>query len=95
VRIVAAAIRLKGVVFTGPHHATIISDIVRMGFAERVGEGSEQGFVGDDNQFYDRETSLVIAKEAGQIIFPLHSPTTELFSEMMWRVPSHWLPVQG
>jgi hypothetical protein len=90
-KIVAAAIRMQGINFTGPHHATIISDMVRTGFVSRVGDGSEQGFLASDNQFYGREEARKIAEAAGQIKFPLSYGPSDLYSEELWHVPNHWL----
>ncbi len=88
-RIMAAAIRQDGVVYTGPHHHQIIRYMIALGL-KRVWR--EQGFITSEGRYVDRTEALRLAKAAGQ------PPTPEwlvyanadgglLFSEMLWSVP--------
>lgn len=89
-KIAAAAIRMNStVVFTGPHHHIIIHDIVQMGYAKNVGSNGEQGFLTSTNEFVNREEAGKIAIAAGQISSLKYSKT-DLYSEELWQVKSHW-----
>lgn len=80
-RIEAAAIRFRGLVFTGLRHHECFAKAL-----ESLGErpiGCEQGFVTDRGVFLDRKEALVVAQEAGQIRHK-HPPLYKLMSEDMW-----------
>lgn len=83
-RITAAAIRLDGVVYTGPHHHWIIYYLVRT--LNRKPIVGEQGFMTSLNRYVDREEGAKIAIAAGQIT-ELKYNKSELFSEELWVVP--------
>ena len=85
-RIIAAAIRKRGVVFTGVRHGHIIRDMVMVGFLMEMGSerdrvyDKEQGFIDQYGKYYQRDEARVVALQAGQIR-PGH-PT--LYSEDLW-----------
>lgn len=81
-RIVAAAIRWNGVVYTGPHHHNIIHQTAFTTGKKPV--CGEQGFIADNGQFLDRVEARKVAASAGQIVQPLPHATDELFSEELW-----------
>jgi len=80
-RIVAAAIREGGIVFTGPHHHQIIRYVVPL-LGIRTSKG-EQGFITDTNRFVSRAEAARIAFAAGQ----RDEDAGSLFSEQLWEVP--------
>lgn len=82
-RIVAAAIRRDGVIFTGPHHHQIFRYMVPMLGVKRI--TGEQGFVASRNRFVGREEGARIAFASGQI----KEEQDTLFSESLWSV-SDW-----
>lgn len=81
-RIVAAAIRWKGIVFTGVRHAHIRRQITDLGL---VGHGEYldfdcEGFIDTSGVFLTRVQARPIAERAGQT-----PPSTDLLvSEDMW-----------
>lgn len=78
--IVAAAIKHKGIVFTGKRHCKIIKYLVELGYETPI-PNNEQGFIDDTGDFYDRHDSKMIAKYHNQI------PRTQkriLMSEDLW-----------
>jgi len=80
-RIVAAAIRRKGVVFTGAHHHQIIRYMaVTLGLKTVTGE---QGFVTSAGHFVSRATAARIALASGQ----RDEDAGSLFSEQLWSLP--------
>lgn len=90
-RIVAAAIRREGVVFTGAHHHQIIRyACVTLGIPTMAGE---QGFMTSRGEFVSREEAANIACRVGQITHEQHKqfPLDHLFSEQLWTLPD-WRP---
>ena len=85
-KIVAAAIKQNGVIYTGQRHHLIIRDIVHMAKIRPV--TGEQGFVASDGLFYNRVKSRKIAVKANQIVDPLPHNPDELFSEELWEIRS-------
>lgn len=83
-RIIAAAIKKRGIVFTGVRHGHIIRDMVAVGFlkdqTKDYVEQSEQGFIDEQGIYHDREESRRLAIFAGQI--NKHHGT--LYSEDLW-----------
>lgn len=76
-KIIAAAIRERGSIFTGRRHHEIIRAIVDGRGREEGPVYGEQGFLVDDGRFVGRNEAAKIAHEAGQILEPKES----LFSE--------------
>ena len=89
-RIVAAANRKDGCVFTGAHHHLILWQMSCCG----VGKGGEQGFLASDGRFVDRREARIIAQAANQIIKPLKHQPEELFSEELWNF-KRWCEDRG
>ncbi len=83
-RIVIAAIRCDGIVFTGLRHGHIIRDMVECGFLDKIEEGpartKDQGFVDSNGIYLTREAARVYAIKAGQVP-PNHGT---LYSEDLW-----------
>lgn len=84
-RIVAAAIRYKGVTYTGVRHGYIIEQLVKVGQLKVMGKDKvtdkEQGFITSDDIFVDRETAKVLAIQSGQISEDFKGT---LYSEDLW-----------
>ena len=78
-QIAAAAIRINGTVFTGPHHHQIFRYLRAMKHSDPV---SEQGFITNTNRFVNRFEAGKIAFEAKQMTYL----TECLFSEDLWSV---------
>ncbi len=78
--IVAAAIRYKGVTFTGFRHADIIKDLIRLPFNYDK-TLSEQGFIDHKNNYYCRSEAKRMVIECGQEYNPISSTLT---SEDLW-----------
>jgi len=78
--IVASAIRYKGVIFTGVRHCEIIQDIKRLipNYEKKL---SEQGFIDDRNNYYDRGRAKKVVMDCGQKYNPI---STTLTSEDLW-----------
>lgn len=64
-RIVASAIRLNGVVYTGHRHHNIIRYLAELGFSTPI--GGEQGFIDDHGNFLSRNEAGDLALASGQI----------------------------
>jgi hypothetical protein len=64
-RIVASAIRLNGVTFTGFRHHTIIGYLADCGFPTPI--GGEEGFIDDTGRFLSRKDAADLALRVGQI----------------------------
>ena len=82
--IVAAAIRLNGVVWASPapaRHHDVIRHVVGPTLA-RVPGWAEQGFIDSRRGFVSRAEARAIAIDQGQVISPAHP--LELFSEDLW-----------
>lgn len=83
-KIVAAAVKKYGVVFTGVRHGHIIRDMVAVGFLTDVKNdyvfAKEQGFVDSHNNYLSREQAWHVAVDAGQI----DSGHGVLYSEDLW-----------
>ena len=84
-RIVAAAIREDGVVYTAPHHHQAIHYVALLTGKQCRGQ---QGFVTSANRFVGRIEAAEIAHAAGQITA---DPAEALFSEMLWQVTDYQL----
>lgn len=92
-RVVAAAIRENGIVYTVPrpgrHHTVMMHMRDAHGFT--YVSGREQGFVLSDGTYADRERAYEVAKAAGQLIAreggyrkgEVHEGP-ELYSEDVW-----------
>lgn len=84
-RIIAAAIKLDdGTVFAlAPHarHHDVIAMIRETGREDDV-SGRRQGFIADDGTFFGRRLSMIIARQACQLI--AQPVSDELFSEDVW-----------
>ena len=65
-RIVAAANRKDGCVFTGAHHHLILWQMSCCG----AGKGGEQGFLASDGRFVDRKEARIIAQAANTVHEP-------------------------
>ena len=83
-RIVIAAIKKYGVVFTALRHGHAIRDAVECGFLTDVDKDyvttEEQGFVDSNNKYWQREDARLVAIEAGQI----DESHGTLYSEDLW-----------
>lgn len=83
-RIVAAAVRKRGVVFTGVRHGYVIQSMVEVGFLKDMQKdqvvASEQGFIDQYGKYYPMEKARDVAIIAGQIK-PNHGT---LYSEDLW-----------
>lgn len=83
-KIIAAAIKKNGIVFTGVRHGHIIQSMVDVGFITDMKRdyvhSHEQGFIDEHGDFWDRTESRQIAIHAGQIQ-PDHGT---LYSEDLW-----------
>lgn len=89
-RIVAAAIKVGPVVHTGPHHATIIHQVVACGGETPV--RGVQGFVTSTGRFVDRWAGRKIAFAAGQVATDAES----MLSEELWIVPEpNWAALRA
>ena len=83
VRIVAAALKIDGLVVTLPppaRHADLIHPYFKL-TGRQVGPG-HQGFITSEGLFVDREKAARIAVLAGQIERPTYG--AELYSEDLW-----------
>lgn len=84
-RIVAAALKRGGLVFSAPppsRHHTLMHEADRLfGDRHEPFKPDEQGFVGSDGLFYDRKKAAKIALLAGQVAAVLNG---RLFSEDLW-----------
>jgi hypothetical protein len=83
VRIVAAAIKRDGVVFTGVRHGHIIRDMVDVGFLTDMNKPvtyAEQGFIDSRGNYWQRDDAWQVAFEAGQI----EKEHSTLYSEDLW-----------
>jgi len=78
-RIAAAAIRIDGTVYTGPHHHQIFRYIRALKQSNPI---SEQGFITNTNRYVNRFEAGKIAFDAKQI----DHLTECLFSEDLWSV---------
>ena len=89
-RIVASAIFINGIAYTGLRHTSIISYLVDLGFPIPI--TGEQGFIDDLGVFHDRKEAGEIALAAGQID-KLHWPGMGLdSSEIFPRTRTNSLP---
>lgn len=82
-RIVIAAIKRDGVVFTGLRHGHIIRDMVECGFLTDIKKPvlqEEQGFVDTNGIYLSREAARVYAIKSKQVQ-PNHGT---LYSEDLW-----------
>ena len=82
-RLIAAAVKHRGVVFTGVRHGHIIKDLVDLGLiseAERPLSADCQGFIDENGNYYQRKDARQVALKAGQIE-PGHST---VYSEDLW-----------
>jgi len=84
-RLVAAAIRREGVVFTGAHHHQIIRYMARTLDIDVV--NGEQGFVTSANRFVTRVQAASIAIAAGQV--KREKVGVALFSEQLWNLSDY------
>lgn len=83
-KIIAAAIRWRGAVFTGVRHGEIIEQIVKLGQIteeERPITGEPQGFIDEFGIFRTRAIAKLMAISAGQI---KADHKGELYSEDLW-----------
>lgn len=83
VRIVAAAVKRDGVVFTGVRHGFVIKSMVDVGFLTDMNKpvlGHEQGFIDSRGNYWSREDAWQVAYEAGQI----SKDHGTLYSEDLW-----------
>jgi len=64
--IVAAAIKHKGIVFTGARHCEIIKYLVRLGYKPPI-PNNEQGFITHKGKFLSRPIARSEARNCGQI----------------------------
>lgn len=87
VRIVAAALRRKGLIFSAPpparHHTLMHAADGLFGSKHKPFLPSEQGFLGSDGKFYSRRAAKLLAFSAGQAT-SISQPSAELFSEDLW-----------
>lgn len=87
-RIVAAAIRYKGVSYSVPapgrHHN--VMTYMRDNFGLGIKAHEEEGFMTDRDRFVDREEAWFIAELAGQLlpIAPTDRRGGTLYSEDVW-----------
>jgi hypothetical protein len=82
-RIVAAAVKRDGVVFTGVRHGHVIRDMVAVGFLTDIKKPilySEQGFIDSRGNYWQRDDAWQVAFEAGQIT----AEHGTLYSEDLW-----------
>lgn len=83
-RIVAAAIKREGVVFTGAHHHQIIRYMCKTLDIDAV-VNAPQGFVTSENRFVSRVEAAVIAFKAGQT----KRTYDGLCSEQLWNLSDY------
>lgn len=88
IKIVAAACRWKGIVFSMPapaRHHDILNTADQVIDNEDFGLllGMEQGFLGSDGKFYGRVEAKHLVRDANQSTIRDCHPT-ELFSEDLW-----------
>lgn len=84
-RIVAAALKYRDLIFTMPapaRHGHIIHQMARSDVIHT--HTATQGFITDYGVFVDRVEARKIAHEAGQMIPGRSVHSTELFSEDVW-----------
>lgn len=84
-KIIAAAIKFKGMVWPGDRHGHIIGYLAKTGIATEADkpltdENSTQGFIDANGRFWDREDARDIAIAEDQIE-PDHGT---LYSEDLW-----------
>lgn len=82
-RIVAAAIRFNGVIHSMPapmRHHHVLQGMVRKVTA--ACKPSDQGFITSEGLFVSRETGMLIAREAGQLL--RETDKRDLYSEDLW-----------
>lgn len=82
-KIVAAAIKRDGIVFTGVRHGLIIRDMVSVMFLTDMNKPvlmSEQGFIDSNGKYWQREDAWDVAYKAGQI----KKNHGTLYSEDLW-----------
>jgi hypothetical protein len=89
-RIIAAAVRIKGVTLSMPppaRHYNIVNtlcDTLGTPEATRYADPDDQGFLTDGARFVGREEAKGIARDAGQLKPTAHSGMNELYSEDLW-----------
>jgi len=83
-RVIAAAIKFNGVVFTGDRHGHIIKYMVQIGVLKDMKRDKildkHQGFIDEKGEFWDRDESRRIAIVAQQV---WHDHGV-LYSEDLW-----------
>lgn len=82
-RVIAAAIKRDGIIFTGVRHGHIIRDMVAVGFLtdkNKPVRAEEQGFIDSQGRFIGRFTARQVAFKAGQV----DRIEGELYSEDVW-----------
>lgn len=79
-RIVKAAVRKNGQVYTGKRHHEILNNIKPFGALK----GSEQGFVTSTGRFVGREEARRIALDCGQVRKEDLRTNNLIFSEELW-----------
>lgn len=85
-RIVAAAIKYKGVLYAlAPpnRHHHIIWYIVEVTGEDSI-EENLQGFINNHGRFLNRKSAKLVAERAGQILDNEAPILSELFSENLW-----------
>ncbi|ATW62212.1 HNH endonuclease [TM7 phage DolZOral124_53_65] len=83
-KIVAAAIKMDGIVFTGTRHHRIVQDLVILGLIRDMTDSriteDMMGFIDSSGEFIDAKTALQTAIQANQI----HAKRGELQPEDLW-----------
>lgn len=88
-KIIASAIKFlnkdtrEWITMTGVRHADIWYDIHKLNIKYNK-EYCYQGFITNGGNFVDRYEAKLIAVEANQLIVPLETTYTELYSEDIW-----------
>ena len=79
-KLVAAAVLVNDIFYvTGHRHADCYEKLYRMGINASK-EKTVDGFVDDEENFYNRTDAAIVARLTGQILDPI----TVLYSEDLW-----------
>lgn len=79
-KIIASAIKHRGVVFTGVRHGVIMQELSKLNLLDGYIHEEQQGFIDEDGHFMSREAARELAVDLG--IIPANRVT--LYSEDIW-----------
>jgi hypothetical protein len=80
--LVKSAVRFNGEIYIGTRHGCIIQDIVKEFPDARIHNQFDQGFVDENDIYYNRIDAVTYAKQCGQL--PNNFSRNKLFSEDLW-----------